>query len=1155
MGQGPFSLTPSGDLPFDLTGGSFGAALDYPGVLLDNALRGRIFSAGLTPSEMSPQDRASIADRLKAQLPDLPIVGAVAEIALNPWVWLGFALSAPFKLPDVGKVWEPALRYLPTVRKEGSLLQFLGPTTARQELVGSDLLRILTRVERDSREFTRVAEPSLLLREQVLARNGLRRLSQDPELAAAIQAKLHGLDRQRTVTRFRMEKGRTPQIVEREVVPILRQDRLDAFLRERGADGYVRSLQDTYERMYLKLFADDAGAVDPNKVQRIVRGMLKDIDGQQISTLRGSPIEHLFDRDMMQALMEGRISKKQFERFVALSVQKKDFYAPLNHNRMYLREPSGAKKIENSELSNAMDRYRTNKLVMRRFGTMLERQPLDNVFDPDDIENLRRFGNENYSKAVAQSYRLRDIRAAKAQEGAVFGMPSLDADRALDRYIRQSARNYSMHVVQPDEFIVAGQREARAKILEARNKGLIDKLPSTFYDPDLPGVVDQTRRSVMGVAEGAGPAGGFSMYDILRAGYSTISDTGARKHVRDVFLPVVLGERSIRAGAFTSIALRTKEFTRGLLETDALKQMKGTDKGEKLYDAMLGWAKEGIDDAQAIDRGIARYLYGTTLGANPATIALNLGQPLITLPRFMPAESIIAGYAGAFKDLAKYVSLRTQHFRAHGPSRRGFLIGPENQRDKLEIVRRSFEYADAAEIGPQIDELIDAVRSPILKDSRSGPLGKIDDTIEFMLKGFEKGEWFNRSVTAHAVAHRAKTQGRTLVGDELDEAIRTVSEQTQFGASALNTPRAFLDTESQVAFLTNPVFRQFLTFTTRMATGLVEGRRIGGGGIREALDQRSIMPALLSFRDLGRSMAISAIMYEAGKELLGVDLTPATVVGGAAGLYRPEGLLAPLPAPPAVTLPLSVVQALTTGDAEVLRYTLPTLVPGGVAIFRSLSAAPDIPGLGVVQRASVDYTSPITDEEGRTRYPVYNPEGRLVSYETRGAISARAAGLDFGRFRNESEALRYLSRLRKQAIDWRRRYMEALARGEAGKAQEIADEFRNRFGYELTINESQMRAYQESKTISRLERSMENLPRGLRERVTPAVAAELGSRLGLPPEQFTSGLTITQRRPAASFPPVPDSRFVGPSPRTIEEWSQNPNALGSDSGFAPFGSF
>lgn len=1169
-----------GGLPFDLSSGPSSAALDLPGVLIDNAIRGRLVEAGLRPSEMSSQDRASIADRVKAQVGDFPLTNALVEVALNPWIWLAVSTSVLFPFARVGKqaVTETfdtiVARHTATNREKQPLLSMIGLLTPQMDLAGTDLLPILNQVNKGMGGFRQIAQDVADARFrllQSLKNEGVSfphgTLEDMPDLNRKIQAYLHGLHLDRMETRYVAKLGKDgKELTDKAGVPYLRATEVKApaildgrkltrDLEEAGALEYVLQLRKAYDDGIALIFKTPEGVIDENKVQRVVRGMLTDVDGQQISTLKGTPLEHLFGDDMMEAIASGKIQKEEFADFIRKSIQSKTYYAPLNTSVMYVKEVGGVIPIPPDELSTVLDRYRRTKLATGKYSPAFERELHMNVYDPDELESLRGVGNKNLDGAIKRSKKIRDGRGAEIKNAGIFGMPSLNAERAFDKYLRNSAVNFALHVQQPDELIIAAQKKSRDLIREAHKRGVrkADLPEGHFYDPPVPGITEVegvptgVRRSVMETAElgitAAGPAGGYSMYDTLRAGYLTISDSRTQQIMRDAYVPMVLGQISTKRGAMTMGYSWVKGQFKTLMESEigtAIKQSGVV--GEEFHEKMLEWSKYTSRDPLLVDRGVAGYLYGTTLGANPFSVMINMFQPMMMLPRFLDVDVVAKAYGDAFKEMGGYIGLRQSHFAKHGLTRRGMLLGPEFAHEKADIIDKSFRWAREAEIGPSIEDTIDKIGAPITKSARAGVLGAISNTTEFMLKGFEKGEWLNRAVTAHAVVRQGAKQGVKANDQALLNTITRFVDETQFGARALNTPRIFFDPNSYAPFFTNPLFRQFLTFPLRVAVSLKQGTHLGGGGFREAIYSRDPKAAVLASRDMFRAMATSAVMYEVGKEMFGVDMSPGTVIGGAEGIIREHAPLSPFPAPPGVTLPISALKWLSTGDSEAMKYTLPTLVPGGVAFARALGGVPQTPLLGLgVQRTAVDYSFRTPDG----RYRVHDNENRTISWETLPAIIARSAGLDFGKFRDEGEMIKFLVGIRSGAIEMRREFLLAMKGGNDAKMRKIAAEFEGKFGMKLQVNDAQIRAFEQSFETSRTERVFQSLPREFKQQFGPAVAQELGGRLGVDPQKFGEALTIKERDPARYYDLDVD--------RLVPQEARREKSKGPYSPYTPFG--
>lgn len=1137
--------------------------VDLPGVFLDNLIRGRLFKAGFNPEKMTPNDRLEVADRVKAMTGNHPVTGALVEVAMNPWVWLSVALSIPFKLPPVGETFSKHPVYSATVRRFGPFLQKLGLLTAQQELSGSEALAALRQVKGDVDGFLGRTAGFQAARQEVLKANGLRNLSDDPVLSAAIQAKLHGLDRtRRDVVPVIKKPSRkeAPRIVFEEVeqVQLLNAQKLDAYIESKGASRLIEEARKSYESAWSELFLTN-GEVDPEKLMRIYRGSRVDMNGAKVRGLGETTAGVLFSNRTMNMLERGQISYEQFESMVKQSLARKEFYAPLNATNSYISRNGLLQRITPSELQ----RLRRQQILEGRSyapttGAIERRKKKVSLWDDESLGLLAEFTGEdsaeNFEKALRESQQAKNKYLSGGPRSRPLSMMKLDAEASYNRYMTDSSITYALHVQRPGPDVLHAQKQAIDSINEAVKKGWRvgedgKALPiKGTYDKGITGArgLDQVAQVV---GDGADPLGGYSMWDVLRASHEKITDPVTRNHLSEVITPVILRKKSLPEGLITASVNWSKGVAALMSEGSVGKSIGSSAFGQQFVKWMKDFGSSPLTDPLGADRTTARYLYGTTLGFNPASILLNVMQPLFTTTRHVELPHLFTGYKEAFKDFSTYVSKRNAYIKKHGITRRGFLVGPEHQAAKNRIVRESFRFAEEAGLGGEITDVIDQLRGPLLTASRSGIRGRVEDLTDLSLKGFEKGEILNRSVTAHAVAARARAQG--IEGPRVSEAIRRTVDETQFGANPLNTPIGFLGPSNIFTNqLANPAVRQFLTFPTRMVVGLVEGTKLGGSGMQAAIAEGSITPAFTYFRDIARAMGFGAAFYEIGKELFGLELTGGTIPGAVSGLVRTSGTAAPLPLAPALNIPASVALAIAQQDMQALRYTIPTLIPGGVALSRLTGIGPRSGVLSEtgMQRFSVDWSQ--RTEDGR--YPVMSTDGRVISFETKLGIAARAAGVDMGKFRDEGQLAGYLSRIREETLRYRREWIHATLNNQTGKAAKIARDYEKKFQMPLKVSEQQVIDFRRQRETSRVERMLDGLPADLREQITPSVADAMGARLGIKPQMFMAGATSRERREGTrhSFkrPLSPEVR------RALEELvADNGGEVPPSSPFTPFG--
>jgi hypothetical protein len=340
---------------------------------------------------------------------------------------------------------------------------------------------------------------------------------------------------------------------------------------------------------------------------------------------------------------------------------------------------------------------------------------------------------------------------------------------------------------------------------------------------------------------------------------------------------------------------------------------------------------------------------------------------------------------------------------------------------------------------------------------------------------------------------------------------------TQFGGNTLNTPLAFQGVGPLGRVGNNPLFRQFLSFPLRSATALsYQSARLGERGVLKGVGQ-----------DFIRGMGISAIFYEAGKNTFGADLSPGlfgaslTQAVGGDRFFQSGNEYVPIP--PVIDIPVNIVRgALDPGQRELLQNNIPRLVPGGIAISRALSMAPNMPesplfGLpGSLQKTYVDFKQ--RTPEGMVA--VYKADGTLVDYQSPGMIFARQLGVDLGQFKQTADFDGFLLKNREQIVQYRRRAIQALLSNEIPKMQSIKAEFKRRYGMELTISKEQLDDAMQNRLVSRTERILDRMPPDQRP-IFQQMAAGRAANLGVEEGAIAGADTARQRAQARAINAVP----------------------------------
>ncbi|NWP89568.1 hypothetical protein, partial [Escherichia coli] len=84
--------------------------------------------------------------------------------------------------------------------------------------------------------------------------------------------------------------------------------------------------------------------------------------------------------------------------------------------------------------------------------------------------------------------------------------------------------------------------------------------------------------------------------------------------------------------------------------------------------------------------------------------------------------------------------------------------------------------------------------------------------------------------------------------------------------------------------------------------------------------------------------------------------------------------------------------------------------------------------------------------------PVFTSDGSLIDFKSPLEIGLKAAGLDFGKFRDESELSGFLTKQDALKAEYGRKFVEAVHANDIPKAEQIREEHRRRFGYELVVS-------------------------------------------------------------------------------------------------------
>ena len=1075
FGEQPFSTMRSYDVPMTLIG-----------MTLDNELSVRgVQKALFDPAALSPKERETVVQRIKDRVGGGTVGDALVDVATNPLAWLAFATSAPVgtALKQAGRGIFPAQKRISSyVMERLPFLYSIGGGTAYHVYEGTKVVPILQQIEKGTRALDHgLAHRLEPLLQKVKRSAGLAKgldiedyAKGTPEretverLMFALQGSIEGWDKQTTsviagLVRKSLAKGKN--VVQRFKTKTVVHDPLVAknLDNELGQWEGARELRDALvqemkDRWKLLIGRDDLPdfAVDTDKAQRLFRTLTAPVVGKgAMSNVGMDLIEQVMGPKTLRLIQEGKITEANFKDLLVKIIEE-----PMKGSRGYfprnLWREIGATEPE----SVLMARKRGNTLQTTR--QLIPRAPHTSSLVPDDLDRVAAYfgAGPAWAGEMARSMRVLDLGLSKK-------MRRLNPFEAMERYFDQSGRTWSFAIQNPDEKVLQSIAET---------------------DKFIPQGPLATRRKTVDLR------GGMSLGDHLQEAYEYLrmGDMGpgkftfAQNMLRDVHLPLVMGKSNIEHASSYAAMQSTKAMMGAFANSKLGEAIAGTGKwGANFIEGMKREASKELTTggSRRMTGNLARYLYITHLGVNLSSAMLNSMQPFLLAGPHLGIKSLMKGYLGFFEDFGKYMEHR---------AKQGFA--PQTFAARREGIKKFFRWTDfdgedLIGIAPDFEESLDAL-------SRTGSaLGRAAEKESlfwnYPLKFFEKAEWMNRIVVANAVEDRYLRAGRNILSGAdrtlMARDIRRMVSETQFGGDLMSTPTMFLGQGPFGRMMNNPLFRQFATFYTRMAMAPALFSPRVAGGVREVGFFgvplfKTTTPAVAAAFDMMRGLGYSAIIYEVGKNVLGADLSPSLYASSVAGVVGGDRFLEDgnewIRLPPIVSIPVDLTKGLIGGDYELLKRTIPRLLPGGVAASRALGVFPDLPeGVGGgLQKTFVDYNHPTEDG----RLATYKSDGTLLGYFSRMEVYGKALGLDLGKFNEQSEFDHFMLKNQEEKRDYARRAAAALLSNQSEKARAIGQEFEKRFGYPLRLSKEQIKAAREVRETPRTERILSNMPPEMR---------------------------------------------------------------------------
>lgn len=1034
----------------------------------------------LTPAERT----SSIRQQMESITGDSSVSRALWGVATNPWVWL-FAVTSPVGGRAAGEMFRSASKYTSWVGDNFSVFKMLGLTNIRSVL-GERVNQIGHRVGQVHDEVLNLPsvrrvfdsenaliarnglDPKLGLRWQEYAPDDLRR-NVARDISALVYAKRNGYMEARTALRLDVDDAGALMVKESKAKDALFQNRarFDSLLKQYQMDDFVGAVDgmfdDLAKRMIAKperffalaravqtnnrAFGDVKSIISAGKRERLLFARLKKLDPN-------NP-DHL-------AEIKGVLQK----RFV-----DDKFYMPRN-TREYYRD---GRILDGAALSQ--------EKKVRPAGLVFERTAGEVPMHPDDLRHMAKLIDDvdvatlDPKSALGKHYR-RGLSELKGKPGEAGNVYRVDTGRSLDKYVQQYAHNEAMYLTDVGDLVRAADR---AQWESYRKSGTLLDSTGEFdtgisYATPLADVEKRLK-------------GGVSIADLLGQEWSMAKGDYARGLISHVVVPHLMGVQNANSTAVRGAVLFTKQIARNLSDSAIGKSIaKTSDWGKRFVEKLSTYAK--TDDLATVGRTASelqyktsQLLYSSHLGINIGSALINMTQPLLFAGSWVGYGDILAGYGRAFKRLGGYFNDRMKlGLKVISEQQRNTLI--KKHFGDLSEMRVGNETRDLLEIGESGLELYEGMG--MSRRIAQAPESTWDKFFHFTMSLFQKAEWMNRTTTAEAALALARRQGLSQADTVLfaDRVVKT----TQFGGHWMDQPIAFLAGSQQVpgiariaALAQNPLLRQLLSFPTRtFVTAFETVPRLAG---REGL------AGFTGFlNDMGRAMAMSALTWEIGKEIFNVDLARAGMFAATTDIlpFMSQGRVDTrdnvFPLPPVIDIPVSALRKLyEDGSGAAIAESLPRLVPGGVALQRAFSVAPELPTplkvlLGQKQFAAWDQQM----QDGSV--PVYREDGTLLKFEDPKRMVYRALGVDLGAWNQPNQLDNWLVKNRDQIVGYQHEYMRKMLGNDPGGAEGVAREFERRYRLPLTVTKDQWRSFIDARTTPRTGRVL--------ERVNPQVRAQ-----------------------------------------------------------------
>ena len=798
-------------------------------------------------------------------------------------------------------------------------------------------------------------------------------------------------------------------------------------------------------------------------------------------------------------------------------------------------------------------------------GHVLPKNPRNSfgVYSAEDIEALKRLSNNDprlIKRLEKIEARLKAVSSDPTKEGMVT-VQRLGAHDAVKFYGMNSANTYATfihgarkvngkNVYDPEVWsAVSGAQKGsqryydfddvskgageelvyNSSVTKARNRDVLSELPDEMQPYN-------------------NKYGYFTLGDAINQVHGSVREPGLKGIIKDVLVPQMLGRQTIQHSTENLLAHSTAMAAK---KTAGLMRNMGVDKTdlgagvvkklEEFHDSPMSFIGSGTSG------GLARYLYITHLGFNPASVILNLTQPWLLGATQMGVGPIIKGYGQAFKEMGNYLIERLQ-------SGKVFATDAE----KALAIKNNFKHAEEMGISPDTFRNLDEVIHSVDR-SKSGLWDRLSG---LSMKVFEKAEWMNRSVVSHAADDLFKTTGAAS-SPFRRQAVREMIQETQFGADFLNTPMTFMGYGSLGQWFGRPEMRQFLTFPLRSVTGIaVTSKQINEG-------RRKVMGFDVPFGrtvDFIRGLGVSAGLYYAGRNMFEADMSKAlfynsmTDIIGNDPFNDYENATDFIPVPPVIDMGYDAIRGITSGDTDLLANGIWRMVPGGIALSRAFATAPQYLGLpsdnplarmvGDFQKRYASYDNPSPTGE----IPIFKGDGTFVEFRNPMQLVLQGLGLDLNASKVRSEETGYYVKQREMILQSRQEIISKLLANDIPGAMKAKARYEKRMGIPFSLTKEQLRQFMRNRQVPRNERILDRIPPEARHLYSKFAAADMVNK-DVDPSVFVDAPTSSAQSKVMERPQTFDvqAESIAQMRELIRETEERKRL--SEMGFTNFTSF